>query len=206
MCCCSRVSYLCMNYSFYLLSNWVFLYLVHERNFSALESRWLAMAPPLAAAVGAGIGGMITAVLCTRFGDRWGYRLVPLCALPFAGALLLLSVSASNPYWAVVGLSVCFAAVELNEGAYWGAAMTVGKGDTMAVSGIMNTGGNLGGIIGIPIVGFLSEHHLWRTAFVVGAGFAVASAVAWLGIEVEHPAGEPADRTAGVPAGRAAIE
>ena len=183
------VSYLCMNYSFYLLSNWVFLYLVHERNFSALEGRWLAMAPPLAAAAGAGIGGMITAALCRRVGDRWGYRLVPLFALPFAGALLLLSVSASNPYWAVVGLSVCFAAVELNEGAYWGAAMTVGRGDAMAVSGVMNTGGNLGGIIGIPIVGFLSGHHLWRTAFVVGAGFAVVSAIAWLGIEVEQPAG-----------------
>jgi ACS family glucarate transporter-like MFS transporter len=192
------VSYLCMNYSFYLLSNWVFLYLVHERNFSALESRWLAMAPPLAAAVGAGIGGMITAALCRRVGDRWGYRLLPLFALPFAGALLLLSVSASNPYWAVVGLSVCFAAVELNEGAYWGAAMTVGRGDSMAVGGVMNTGGNLGGIIGIPIVGFLSGHHLWRTAFVVGAGFAVASAVAWLGIEVEQPAG--------VQIGHAAVE
>ena len=54
------ISYLCMNYSFYLLSNWVFLYLVQERKFSVLESGWLASTPPLAAAVGAGIGGLIT--------------------------------------------------------------------------------------------------------------------------------------------------
>ena len=77
--------------------------------------------------------------------------------------------------------------MELNEGAYWGAAMTVGRGDTMAVSGVMNTGGNLGGIIGIPIIAYLSGEHLWRAAFVVGAGFALASAIAWLGIEVEQP-------------------
>jgi predicted MFS family arabinose efflux permease len=63
--------------------------------------------------------------------------------------------------------------------------MTVGRGDTMAVSGVMNTGGNLGGIIGIPIVAYLSGEHLWRLAFIVGVGFAVASAVAWFGIEVD---------------------
>ncbi len=185
-------SYLCLNYSFYLLSNWVFLYLVQERKFSVLESGWLAVAPPLAAAVGAGVGGLITGALCPRIGNRWGYRLVPLTTMPIAGVLLLVSVSAANPYWAVAGLAVCFAAVELNEGAYWGAAMTLGRGDTMAVSGVMNTGGNLGGIIGIPIIAYLSGEHLWHTAFVVGAGFALASAVAWLGIVVDQPADAPA--------------
>ena len=184
------LSYLCLNYSFYLLSNWVFLYLVQERRFSVLESGWLASTPPLAAAAGAGIGGLVTGALCLRFGNRWGYRLMPLLAMPAAGALLLISVNAANPYWAVAGLAVCFAAVELNEGAFWGAAMTLGRGDTMAVSGVMNTGGNLGGIIGIPIVAYLSGQHLWHTAFVIGAAFAVASALAWLGIKVDEPADE----------------
>jgi sugar phosphate permease len=113
---------------------------------------------------------------------------MPLVTMPLAGALLLISVDAGNPYWAVAGLACCFATVELNEGAYWGAAMTVGRGETMAVSGVMNTGGNLGGIIGIPIVGYLVQEHLWRTAFLIGAAFAVASAVAWLGIGVDEPA------------------
>jgi MFS family permease len=179
-------SYLCMNYLFYLLSNWVFLYLIQERQFSMQEGGWLAGTPPLAAALGAGVGGLMTGILCRRYGNRWGYRLVPLISLPIAGVLLLVSVNAGNPYWAVAGLATCFAAVEFNEGAYWGAAMTVGRGDTMAVSGVMNTGGNLGGIVGIPIVAYLSGAHLWHTAFFVGAGFAFVSAIAWLGIEVEH--------------------
>jgi predicted MFS family arabinose efflux permease len=51
----------------------------------------------------------------------------------------------------------------------------------------MNTGGNLGGLIGIPIVAYLSGEHLWRAAFIIGAAFAVASAVIWLGIDVEQP-------------------
>ncbi len=186
------MSYLCMNYTFYLLSNWVFLYLVQERKFSLLESGWLATAPPLAAALGAGVGGLATSLCCRRFGDRWGYRLVPLVALPSAALLLILAVNAANPYLAVVALATCFGCVELTEGAFWGAGMTVGRGDTMAVCGFMNTGGNLGGIISIPIVAYFSGRHLWFTAFLIGVGFALVSALAWLGIEVaSDSSGDP---------------
>jgi ACS family glucarate transporter-like MFS transporter len=181
------VSYMCMNYTFYLLSNWVFLYLVQERKFSLLESGWLAAAPPLASAIGAGIGGVATGVCCKHFGARWGFRLVPLLAMPLAGGLLLLAVNATNPYLAVVALATCFACVELTEGAFWGAGMTVGRGDTMAVCGFMNTGGNLGGIISIPIVAYFSGQHLWSTAFFIGTGFALVSAAAWLWIDVAAP-------------------
>lgn len=178
------VSYMSMNYTFYLLSNWVFLYLVQERKFSLLESGWLAAVPPLAAAIGAGIGGVATGICCRRFGARWGFRAVPLVAMPLAGGLLLLAVNAANPYLAVAALATCFGCVELTEGAFWGAGMTVGRGDTMSVCGFMNTGGNLGGIISIPIVAYLSGRHLWFAAFLIGTGFALVSAVAWLAIDV----------------------
>jgi len=182
------VSYMCMNYTFYLLSNWVFLYLVQERHFSSLESGFLSMAPPLAAALGAGAGGLLTGVLVQRCGARWGYRLVPLVAMPAAALFLWFAVNASNPYLAVAVLATCFGSVELTEGAFWGGAMTVGQGDTMAVCGFMNTGGNLGGIISIPIVAYFSGLHEWHTAFIIGIAFALVSAAAWLGIGIASPA------------------
>ncbi len=191
------LSYMSMNYTFYLLSNWVFLYLIQERHFSSLESSWLATAPPLAAALGAVVGGIVTSALAQRFGSLWGYRILPLAAMLAAAALLLLAVHASNPYLAVAALASCFGTVELTEGAFWGAGMTVGRGDTMAVCGIMNTGGNLGGIIGIPIVGYFSGIHAWNTAFFIGVGFAILSALAWLGIRVEETAGQPAPAISG---------
>jgi ACS family glucarate transporter-like MFS transporter len=178
------LSYLCMNYTFYLLSNWVFLYLVQERHFSILESGWLASAPPMAAAIGAGVGGALTGMLCRRLGTRWGFRALPLIALSISAVLLLIAVDTPNLYGAVAALSLCFGCVELSEGAFWGGAMSIGRADAMAVGGAMNTGGNLGGIIGIPIVAYLSGEHLWRTAFLIGMGCAVASALAWLAIDV----------------------
>jgi sugar phosphate permease len=181
------ISYFCMNYVFYLLANWVFLYLVQERHFSALDGGILAAAPPLAAAFGAGLGGIIINGLLPRFGIRWGYRLVPLSALPASGMLLVGAVHAGNAYLAVAALALCYLAVELTEAAYWGTAMTIGGGDTMAVCGFMNTGGNLGGIVGIPIVAYLSGHEDWNAAFILGAGFAFVSALLWLFIVADRP-------------------
>jgi len=186
-------SYICMNYVFYLLANWSFLYLVQERHFTVLESGWLASTPPLAAAIGAGVGGHLASVLGERYGVRAGLRIIPLLSLPVAGVLQFAAVDATNPYLAVVALALCFAAVELNEGPYWAAIMHVGRSDSMAAGGLLNTGGNLGGLICTPIVAYLSGHQAWTPAFLIGMGFAAVSAALWLVVDptrtaVPHPA------------------
>jgi predicted MFS family arabinose efflux permease len=81
---------------------------------------------------------------------------------------------------AVGCLALCFALVEVNEGCYWAAGMHLGRADTMAATGILNTGGNAGGLIATPIVAYLSEHQAWMTAFVLGTAFALVSAALWL--------------------------
>ena len=176
-------SYLSSNYTFYLIGNWCFLYLVQERHFSALEGGWLAAAPPICASLGAGIGGYYGGVLVRRYGTRTGLRIIPLTSLPLAGVLLLLAVGATNPYVAVAMLAGCFACNQLNEGPYWAALMHVAGADTMSAGGVLNTGGNAGGLIAIPIVAYLSGHHAWTGAFIIGAVFAFAAGAAWLLID-----------------------
>jgi ACS family glucarate transporter-like MFS transporter len=185
-------SYVCMNYVFYLISNWCFLYLVQERHFNSLESGWLATLPPLAAGLGAGLGGKLVGTTCARFGNRWGFRLVPMVALPASGLLLLATVNLSSPYAAVAALALAYAIVELCEAPYWAVTMFVARADTMSATGILNTGGNGGGLIGIPIVAYLSGHGHWTTAFVIGAVFSVVGAIAWLGIDAEERFEAPA--------------
>lgn len=177
------LSYLAMNYSFFLLSNWCFLYLIQERHFSVLQSGWLAMLPPILAGVGSGVGGLTTGWLCKRYGATWGYRGVPLVALPLVGVLLLIAVETSDAYVAVAALTACFGFIEINEAAYWAASMAVGRSDSMATGGVLNTGGSLGGIIGIPVVAYLSGRHAWGAAFAIGSACAVAAALLWLGID-----------------------
>lgn len=186
-------SYLLMNYSFYLIANWCFLYLIQQRHLPILEGGWLSVGPPIAGSLGAGIGGWVTGRLCQRLGAVWGYRLVPLVSLPIAGGLLLTAMYTASPYLAVGALTASFGCIELNEAPYWAASMAVGRSDAMAVGGVLNTGGNLGGIIGIPVVAWLSGRHAWGTAFAIGTIATVVAALLWLAVKADEVAGGEAE-------------
>jgi ACS family glucarate transporter-like MFS transporter len=186
------LSYFAMNYAFYLISFWSFLYLVQVRHFSGLESGLVGAAPWIGAGIGAGVGGYLSDWLAGRLGVRWGYRLVPLVTLPIAGLMLLVTVNVMTPYAAVAALACAFCAVEINEGVYWAATMRVARADTGAATGVLNTGANLGGVITQPIVGFLSGSGAWSAAFVTGTAFALVAAAAWLLVDPERRAAIPA--------------
>ena len=177
------ISYTIMNYVFYLLGSWSFQYLVQERHLSVPQSGLLGSLPFIAAAIGAGAGGKWSDLLAVRYGLRIGYRAVPLVALPLAGLLLFIGVKSSSPYWAVGALSLAFAAIEMTEGPYSAATTAVGREQTMAAWGVVGTGGNLGGVIGTWVVGWLADHHAWTAAFVTGTVAAIVSGIMWLWID-----------------------
>jgi ACS family glucarate transporter-like MFS transporter len=179
-------SYFCLNYVFYLLGTWSFLYLVQERSFTGLESGFAGMLPWIGAGIGAGIGGLLSDRLAQRLGFRWGYRLVPLVSLPLAGVLLLVTIGVAAPYAAVFALMATFFMIELNEGAYWAATMRVARADTGAATGVLNTGGNFAGIVSAPIVAALSGAGHWNTAFVIGTVFAFLGAACWLLVDPDR--------------------
>jgi ACS family glucarate transporter-like MFS transporter len=177
------LSYTIMNYVFYLVMFWSFLYLVQERKLSVLESGWLAALPFLVAGIASATGGRIADTLRAYFGDRVGMRIIPLVALPLAALFLYLTVSLDNAYWAVAALCMGFACVELNEGPFWGAAMRLQPSDTMAATAVLNTGGNLGGLVATPIIAALSAGQNWRLVFATGAVTSIVAALLWLFID-----------------------
>ena len=177
------VSYLVMNFVFYFLTFWSFLYFRQERHFSSIDSGWLAAAPFIAAGAGAALGGSACDALRKRLGERWGFRAAPLLALPVSGFALVAAASAPSAFSAELALCTAFAAVEVTEGIYWAAAMRIAGSDTMLATGILNTGGNIGGIIGTPIVAMLTAKHAWNAAFMAGAACAVLAALLWFGVD-----------------------
>ena len=130
------VSYLFMNYVYYLLSTWVLLLPGAGAAFHGARERLPGRGT---AARGRGrcrYRGLRRQHLSTRLGVRRGLRIIPLLSLPAAGLLQFLAVDAVNAYLAVVALALCYACVELNEGPYWAAIMHVARTDTMAASGL----------------------------------------------------------------------
>src|SRR5437667_808802 len=168
------LSYFTMNYVFYLVTFWSFLYLVQARKMSVLESGLLAVLPFVAAGIAASVGGWLA--------DRFR-RVVPLVALPCAALFLYLPVTAASPYWAVAALCLGFGCVELTEGSYWGATMRRAPSDTMAATALLNTGGNLGGVVATPIIAALSASYSWTAVFATGAVLSLVAAGLWLKVD-----------------------
>jgi len=179
------LSYLSFNYVFYLITFWSFLYLVRDRGFSGLESGFMAMLPWLGAAVGAAIGGFMTDRLAQRMGPTKGYRLLPLLTLPIAVVMLLATPAVEGAYVAVAALVVAFFAMEINEGPFWAATMSVARADTGAATGVLNTGGNIGGIICQPIAAALAATGAWTQVWLSGAVFALLAVILWLFVNAE---------------------
>lgn len=180
-------SYLLMNYMFYLVTFWSFLYLRQERHMTTLESGWLASLPFLAAAISTAGGGQLSDSLIRRYGARWGMRILPLIALPCAGLFLWLTGAAGTTTLAVAALCLSFGWCELIEGPYWSAAMRLAPGDAMAATAVLNTGGNLGGVVATPAIAALSAHHQWHAIFALGAATALGAAALWLWVDVARP-------------------
>ena len=91
-----------------------------------------------------------------------------------------------NPYAAVAALAACFGCAQMTEAPFWAATFWVARDRASAATGVLNTGGNIGGIIGTPIVGYLVAAHNWNAAFATGVGFALASAALWLAIDADR--------------------
>ena len=173
-------SYICANFVFYFIADWWFLYLVQERHFEIRESGWLYAAPAVVGALGASAGGYLATHLGIRLGVRRGLALVPLICLPACALLLLAGVSAASGYVAVAAIALAFACEQVNEGPYWAAIMHAAPGDTMAAGGVLNTGGNVGGLIAAPVTAYFSGHGAWTPPFLIGSAFALVAAATWL--------------------------
>jgi ACS family glucarate transporter-like MFS transporter len=187
------LSYASMNYVFYMFTDWFPTYLIQDRGFTVLQGGVLASLPFIAGAAGALAGGEICDRLCRRIGPRWGCRVPAVGGLVLVALLLGAGALATNPYLAAGLLALCFGCTQLTEGAYWAGQTYVAGADTAAGTGMMNTGGNLGGVVSSPVVGALSDQVSWLAALLSGSGVALFAAGLWLLIRTDRPAdGAPA--------------
>jgi ACS family glucarate transporter-like MFS transporter len=180
------LSYLCMNYVFYIFFSWFFIYLVDVRGFGILGGGMLASTPFIVGSVAAAAGGAACDGLCKRLGPRWGCRWPAVSGLVLVALFLFAGAAAPNPYWAIALLSLCFAGTQFTEGAYWAGQTFVAGRNTAPATGILNTGGNLGGAIATPLVPILAERFGWFAALSSGSVFALIGAALWFFIRIDR--------------------
>ena len=155
---------------------------------TVLESGWLASLPFLTAAFACAAGGRLSDRLIVRFGTHWGARALPLLALPCAGLFLWLTGIAGDASLAVAALCLAFGCCEITEGPFWSVTMRLAPSDSMAATAVLNTGGNLGGVVATPAIAALSANHQWHAVFAIGALASLAAAGLWFWVDIAQPA------------------
>lgn len=170
----------CYGYSLWVYLTWLPTYLVASRHFSILKMGMYASLPLLGGMVGDLVGGLASDRLYIKTGNLKLAR----CSITFTafvGSILftILGAFTANPYTAVYTLTVAFFFLEGANANLWAIAMDLG-GNYYAgtVSGIMNTGFGVAGMISPVIFGMIVDWSAsWVVPFVVSTSLLAVGAV-----------------------------
>lgn len=181
------LSYFCMNYVFFLFFNWFFFYLVDVRGFAATDAGFLTAALWVLGAVGATAGGLACDLLVRRMGVRAGPRVLAMSGLILSAVFLGVGAVSDDITLAIVALCICFACNQLTEAPMWVATMSVAGNHAQVATGVLNTGGNLTGVVGGMLVPVMALELGWPAAIMTGSLFAIVGAMLWFFIRADEP-------------------
>ena len=140
--------------SFY--QTWIHTYLVKGRGFSE-EALALSALPYIFGAVANVLGGFACDWLVGRTGVRWSRGAVGMAGMLLAAAGIAATILAHSPLAVILCLSFGYAGITFQQPVVWTACLDIGGKRGGAVSGFMNTAGQLGGALSSVVFGYLVE-------------------------------------------------
>jgi ACS family glucarate transporter-like MFS transporter len=184
------LSYFCMNYVFYLFFSWFFYYLVSVREFSPSDAGMFTAAQWILGAIGATVGGFACDMLVKKLGIRRGTRYQAMTALFLVAIFLTIGATSNNVMLTVITLCFSFGFTQLTEAPMWVATKGVAGRHSQVATGVLNTGGNIPGVIGGVMVPFIAAWLGWPAAIISGSLFAFIGALLWLFVRADEPMAE----------------
>ena len=180
------VSYACLGYVAYIYMSWFYLYLVNVRGIDLLRGGWLAAAPFVAILVFCPLGGWTTDRLVPTLGLTRARMIVGLVGMSFAGALIALGAWIDSQTVAIACLSLGAGWLYFTVGAYWSVTTDLSKTHAGTLSGVMNMGANVGGVISPSLTPWLADHWGWTASLLAAALIACCGGVVWLKIDASQ--------------------
>jgi len=177
------VSYSCLGYVAYVYLSWFYLYLVNVREFDVLRGGLYASLPFLAMLAFCPLGGWVTDRLAARYGLTTGRVVAGITGMILAGLAIALGGVVDSPYLAIASLSLGAGWLYFTVGAYWASTTDLSKTHAGTLSGLMNTGANIGGAISPTLTPWLAHQWGWPVSLGVAAAVAILGGVLWLKID-----------------------
>lgn len=182
------LSYSCLGYVAYVYLSWFYLYLVNERGFDMLRGGIYASAPFWAMLIGCPLGGWVTDRLAVSYGVTRGRLMAGMSGMACAGCAIVVGAFAESALTAVGCLSLGAGCLYFAVGAYWASTSDLSRTHAGALSGLMNTGANLGGALSPTLTPWMAAQWGWPMALAAAGAVAFVGAVLWVKIDVARDA------------------
>jgi predicted MFS family arabinose efflux permease len=183
------VQWFCHFYGFYFYITWLPTYLQEARGVGVARSAVLAGFPLLMAALGSLAGGWATSILIRRFDTFRARKMV--CYVSYAGAAILMvaAIQMDSVVTAIALMSLSSFTCELSGPVAWTTAMDLGGRHVGAVSGAMNSIGQLGGAVAPAVAGYLSQGRPsgWEAALYTAAAVYAVGFLCWIFLDPVTP-------------------
>jgi ACS family glucarate transporter-like MFS transporter len=175
--------YFAFGYGLYFYFTWLPTYLVQELGFSAVTGGVFSSLPFVLAGAANLAGGWATDRLSLTAGLRHARSSLGAASF-FASAVFTLgAILVGPPVAKALLLAFALASADFSLGACWAVCLDVGATHAGVVTGFMNTFGNLGGLVGPLVVGYMVERWAsWTYPFYITAGVYLLGAAAWLAV------------------------
>jgi ACS family glucarate transporter-like MFS transporter len=160
--------------------SWFYLYLINERGFDVLRGAFFASGPFIAITVLCPLGGWVTDRLAASWGVNRGRSRVGCAGMLLSGLCILAGTQIAEPYAAIAMLSLGAGFLYLTVGAFWASTIDLAPRHAGTLSGIMNTGANIGGTISPTLTPWLAEQYGWNVSLGVAAAVAMLGGLLWL--------------------------
>lgn len=177
------LSYSCLGYVAYLYLSWFYLYLVNVRGFSVLQGGLYASTPFLAMLIGCPLGGWVTDRLATQHGITAGRAMAGTTGMTLAGCAVAIGGFIDSPVIGIASLSIGAGCLYFAVGAYWASTTDLSKTHAGTLSGIMNTGANIGGAISPSLTPWIAAQWGWPVSLATAGAVALVGALLWLWIK-----------------------
>jgi cyanate permease len=166
---------------------WLPTYL-NSRGLSVATAAILSGLPLTLSVVADLTGGLTTDRAVRRIGLRLGRIVVGGGALAAAGLFTLAATLTGSPVVAAVLIACGGAASNFLLGAAWGTCLDIGGRRAGALSGAMNTSGQVGAILSPILIAFVAQRFANPNAslYLTGVLF-LMGAVCWLGVDPTRP-------------------
>ena len=179
-------SYFCYGYVAYVFFTWFFTYLSTVRGLNLKASALYATLPFLAMTLASILGGVLSDRLAVRFGKRLGRCGVAGFAMVLAALFVAMATQVADAKLAAIVLAGGAGALYLAQSAFWALSADIGGRASGAVSGVMNMGAQIGGVVTATATALIAHRFGWTASFLSTAAICLLGAVLWIFVDPHH--------------------